>query len=65
MKRNKLPSLIILMILTLITTLFWISFNIFRVFTRPIKIDVPKEIIQELNPTFDTNTINMIKSKNI
>ncbi len=61
MKKNKLPSLIILIILTLITTLFWISFSIYSVFTKESKTDIPQELILKLDPNLDIKTLDEIK----
>lgn len=63
MKNNKLPNIVILLILTLITTLFWISFNVYRVFTTKPDAVVPQEISLPIDPKLDTNTLDMIKSK--
>lgn len=63
MINKKLPNFIILMILTLITLVFWISFSIYQVFaTNPAEV-VSNEIILELNAKLDTETINTIKNR--
>ena len=41
MKNKKLPSIIILLILTAITVVFWVSFTIYRVFTKEEPVVVP------------------------
>ncbi len=64
MKKEKLPSLVIILILTAITTLFWISFNIYQVFSTDENPIVPDEIIQKISPELDTKTIEIIKTKN-
>lgn len=64
MKKEKLPSLVIILILTAITTLFWISFNIYQVFSTNENPIVPDEIIQKISPELDTKTIEIIKTKN-
>jgi hypothetical protein len=63
MKNKKLPSFVILMILTLITTVFWISFSVYRVFTEKESPVVPEEISQPLDPKLDTGIIEGIKSR--
>lgn len=63
MKSKKLPSLIILVILTSITILFWISFNIYQVFSKQVSPVVPEEVILQIDPKLDTNTLNIMKSK--
>jgi hypothetical protein len=63
MKKTKLPSIIVLMILTLITVLFWISFTVYRVFTTESKPEIPEEVILKLDPNFDSKTLQMTKDR--
>lgn len=63
MKSKKLPSMVILLILTTITTLFWISFSIYRVFTEDPPTAVSEEILRDINPQLDTQTMEVIKIK--
>ena len=63
MHKNKLPGLVVLMILTLITVAFWISFNIYRSFTTNPAIDVSEKILLEITPKFDKETIEIMKSR--
>ena len=63
MKSKKLPSLVILMILSLITVLFWVSFSVYRVFTNKPAPIVPEEIIRDLNPTLDSSLIKEMEQR--
>lgn len=63
MKKTKLPSAIVLMILTLITVIFWISFTVYRVFTTETKPEIPEEVVLKLDPSFDTKTLQMTKDR--
>ena len=63
MKKDKLPTIIALMIMTLITTIFWITFNIYRVFKQEPSPVVPEEIILQIDPKLDNSTIGQIKSR--
>lgn len=51
------------MILTLITTIFWILFSIYRVFVNQPSPVVPEEIVLQLDPKLDTNIINEMKNR--
>lgn len=62
--KNKLPSVITLIILTFITIIFWVSFNIYTVFTKKAPIVVSEEILLPLDPKLDTEIINQIEGKN-
>jgi len=60
MKNKKLPSVVILLILTAITAVFWISFSVYRVFTKPKSINIPSEVTTPINPSLDLDTLNEI-----
>lgn len=63
MKNKKLPSIVALLILTLITVVFWIMFTIYRAFTKPVKITIPDETVSQITPKLDVETIEIMKSK--
>lgn len=63
MHKNKLPGLIILMVFTLVTVVFWILFNIYRSFSATLSIDIPEKIILQITPKLDRETIETMKSK--
>lgn len=61
--KNRLPSLVTILVLTLVTSLAWIAFSIYRAITvKPAPV-VPKDISQPLTPTLDTKTIDELKLK--
>jgi hypothetical protein len=62
MKKNKLPNPITILVLTLITALIWISFNIYRALTATPPPAVPQNISQTLTPTLNQDAINKIES---
>lgn len=64
MKNKKLPSIVVLMILTLITAVFWMMFSIYRSFTKPASISIPDEVVNQLVPKLDTETIELVRSRN-
>jgi len=51
------------MILTLITSLMWISFNIYRALTSKAPPSVPGEVSEPLTPSLDKDAINQIEGK--
>ena len=63
MDKRKLPTFIVLMILTLITILFWISFSIYQVFTNNGPVVVPEEIIRPIDASLDLQTVATMKDK--
>lgn len=62
--KNKLPSVIALLILTFITIIFWVSFNIYAVFTKKVPVVVSEEILLPLDPKLDTEIINQMEKRN-
>lgn len=61
--KTKIPSLVTILILTVITSVMWISLSIYReVVVKPTSV-VAKEISQSLNPNLDQNTINEIVNR--
>lgn len=63
MKNPKLPSLVSILVLTLLTVVMWISFSIYRALTTKPTPEVPSAISQPLTPTLDKSTLDKIESK--
>lgn len=63
MKKDKLPRAIIIIILTSITIVFWVIFNIYSAISKKAPVAVSEEIILPLDPKIDTETINKIEEK--
>lgn len=61
--KTKLPSFVTILILTLITSLAWIAFSVYRAVTLKPSPAVPQEISEPLNPNLDTQTIELMKSR--
>lgn len=63
MKKNKLPSLVTILILTLITVLMWIGLNIYRALSQKPPPPVPEEVLNPLTPTLDIDSLTKIQSR--
>jgi hypothetical protein len=63
MKKTKLPSLIPVLIMTLITVIMWVSLDIYRAFKKPAEAVVPTEVSQPFIPSLDQNVINQVESR--
>ena len=63
MEKRKLPSLVSMLILTLITCVVWASFEIYRVFNKPTTPSVPPSVSEPLSPTLDQETVSLIQNK--
>ena len=62
MKKNKLPSLISILILTLLTGVLWVSLEVYRTLTIKPAESVPETVSDPITPTLDQNIIKKIES---
>jgi hypothetical protein len=63
MKKRKTPQAVTTMILTLITIFFWAGFEVYRSFTTKPIPPVPAEILNPLDPTLDTASLNSLNQR--
>ena len=63
MKTQKIPNIVIILVLTLITVIMWISLTIYGALTSKPPIVVPKEVSQPITPVLDKDTLNQIESR--
>ncbi|QQG41962.1 MAG: hypothetical protein HYV90_01460 [Candidatus Woesebacteria bacterium] len=63
MKVQKIPNVVIILILTLITVIMWISLTIYGALTSKPPAVVPKEVSEPLTPTLDIDTLKQIESR--
>ena len=63
MKKGKLPSLVVILILTLITSAMWVGLSVYRAFAVKPAASVPQDVSQELNPSLDTTTLSKVGNK--
>lgn len=62
-EKKELPKLVVFAILTLITALSWVGFEIYRALTVKPDPVVPPEVILELNPELDLQTLEGLVNK--
>ena len=62
-KQIKAPAIVTIAVLTVITVVFWIGFETFRLVTKKPEAPVPPEIIAPLNPTLDANVITKLQQR--
>jgi hypothetical protein len=63
MKKTKLPSIVSILILTLITTITWVGFDIYWAIRKTDNPVVSSAVSNPLDPTLDVSTINNIESR--
>jgi len=57
------PPIVKLAILTLITVIIWITFDVYRALTIKPAPDVPEEILAKLDPSLDETALNQLQSR--
>jgi len=63
MKNNKTPTVIILIILTSITIIFWVFIDIYYVFAKRTTTTVSEQILLPVDPKLDTEVINQMEER--
>lgn len=63
MKKNKIPNLVSILILTLITSIFWISLSVYRAFTIKPAESVPEEISNPIDLSWNQSAIDKVETK--
>lgn len=63
MKKEKLPGVIVIFILTVITIVFWVSFRIYITVSNNKPVTVSEEILLPVDPKLDTETINQMEGR--
>lgn len=63
MKKPKPPSIITVAIITTITIIFWIFFEVYQILTGPVDVEVPEKLLKPLNPTLNQEILSELKGK--
>jgi hypothetical protein len=63
MKRPKPPSIITVAIITTITIIFWIFFEVYQILTGNVDVDVPQQLLKPLDPTLNQEILSSLKGK--
>ena len=63
MKKSKMPSIVSVLILTLITVVIWVTFDIYRLFNQADIPVVPESVSNPLTPTLNQDAITDLESR--
>lgn len=63
MKEQKAPQLVTVAIVTTTTIIFWIFFEVYRIFTGPADINVPEEIMAPITPALNIESLENIERR--
>jgi hypothetical protein len=62
-KKLKVPSIVTVMILTVITISVWIVFGVVRIFKTTPSPSIPPEILNPLNSSYDKSVVDKIEKR--
>jgi len=63
MKKYKVPKFITILILTLITIIIWVGFEVYGNLTKSEEVAVADEIIEPITPTLDEETLQDVDQR--
>lgn len=62
-KKKKLPPIVQLAILTMITSIVWVSFEVYRAFTKEPAPTLASGALTPLDPTLDASNLNALQQR--
>lgn len=62
-KKKGRPFIINIIILTVITSILWVIFDVYRAFTTKPAPIVPEEILAPINPTLNQDLLNEVEKR--
>lgn len=63
MRKPKAPRLVTLAIITTVTIISWIFFEVYRVFITTPSVDVPEELLKPVDPSFNASSLQNIEKR--
>ncbi len=63
MKTPKAPRMVTIAVITTTTIIFWVFFEIYRVFTTSPPVNVPSELMKSISPSLDTVALDNIHQR--
>ena len=63
MIKTKVPSLLTIAVLTLITSVFWVVFSVYQIFHSKAILDIPPKVLEPISPVLDSQQIDKIAAR--
>lgn len=60
---KRTPKLVNIAIMTTITIVLWIFFDVYRSLTAPSSIEVPEELLTPIDPSLDTQAFEVMTDR--
>jgi hypothetical protein len=64
MKKQHLPSIVVVLILTVVTVVAWIALDVYRALTTKPAPPVSEQVLEPLNPVLDEESLDKLVSRN-
>ncbi len=61
--KNKTPSIVVVAVLTTVTVMSWIFFEVYRVLNSTPGVNIPKEILEPFSSDINTQMIDDLQNK--
>jgi len=61
--KKQLPAIVVIAIISLITTIVWVGFEVYRAFSQKPSPTVTDEVIQTLDPTLDVEILEAVSRR--
>lgn len=62
-KKKKLPPIVQIAILTMVTTILWVGFEVYRAFTKEPAPVLASGALTPLDPTLDASSLNALQQR--
>jgi len=59
--KKKIPSVVVIAVLTVITILTWIFFEVYQTLTTPPTLEIPPEVLAPITPTLDSQSLDRLQ----
>ncbi len=63
MRGSRAPRIVTLAIITTVTVVSWVFFEVYRVFTTTPSVDVPQELLRPIDPSLDASSLQKIENR--
>lgn len=63
MKKLRPPRIVTILIITTVTVVLWVFFTVYRILTSEDPVVIEPQLLEKLNPTLDTETLNSLQDK--
>ena len=63
MKKPSPPSIITVAVITTITIIFWVFFEVYQILTGEVDVEISQQLLKPLNPTLNQEVLSSLKGR--